>query len=457
MGPVGYGIVFQFINFLNIFTSTIHLGVPTGITAKLSSLTSDSNAENKKLIDFYFIYFARGFFIITTFFTILFIIFSKDIVNFLVGEIKEINLFILIICCAPFIVLYSIFEAFLRCYTKLTIIVLISIISSASSIILLYPLLIEFNYLGIGLYFFINSLFVIILYIIFDFNNFKLLFKKKVKEKLLHKNQIFKIGVVSLISSFLFIGSSILLRKFAIENFGLNENGIYQSVSTLSASCFLLVYNYLTTYLLPRISKSKTNLEIIDELDKNLRFVLLLMIPIMLVVFSYRLILINLLFSREFEFASTMLHYQFLGDFFRGLSGLFGIWMIFKLKLKVIFIFDIIMNLILIGIPFISLLIFENVGLSIIPISYMIALALHFLLYFIYTQAVLKYSFSLKTLKTISVSVVSIIAVYLCDIYFISGLYFLTPLIIVAFWYIAISNDEKIQFIGIIKKSFKLN
>lgn len=427
----------------------MHLGVPTGISAKIPSILDEpveNDDNNIKLSDYYYIYFIKVFFISTLTLTVFFIFFADYIIGFLIGEVKEVDAFIVIIASAPFVVFYTIGDSFLRSMGKLTQIVTIAIVSSIISILVLYPLLKYYSMLGVSIYLFFNALIVFLLYTGLNFDRFKLLFKKHKPQKLHFKSQIFKMGIVSLVSSFLFIGSSIVLRKFTIDNFGFSNNGIYQSMSSLSASSFLIVYNYLTTYLLPKISGYKSDEEIRNELDSNFRFILLLMVPSTILVFSFRYVIINLLFSPEFIAAGDFIQYQFLGDFFRGLSGLFGLWMVFKMKLRFIIIFDFTMNLILVSIPYLCSMYTSEIALEIVPISYMSSLVIHFLLYFIYTQRELRYFPSKDTLNTILYSIVLLTfafsSVYLGDLF----QYIIAPVLILIFWYLAVSKLEREKF-----------
>lgn len=454
LGPIGYGIIFQFMYFLNIFTSTVHLGVPTGISAKIPSIldeTPEIDESGLKLSDYYYFYFIKVFFLVSLFFTLLIILFADQIVNFLIGEVKEVDTFIMIIVSAPFIVLYTIGDSFLRCLGKLTQIVTIAIVSSLGSILILYPLLQYFGIFGVSIYLFVNALFVFLLYIYLNFDKFKLLFRRRKPQKLHFKSQIIKMGIVSLISSFLFIGSNIMLRKFTIDNFGLTNNGIYQSIASLSASSFLIVYNYLATYLLPKISGYKSNSEIRDELDINFRFILLLMVPSTIVVFSYRYVIISLLFSSEFIAAGEIIQYQFMGDFFRGLSGLFGIWMVYKMKLKFIIFFDLLMNLILVSLPYLCMLFLNEISLKIVPISYLIALLFHFVLYYVYSQSELKYFPTKDTMNTLVYSVILLSATF-ASVYLGSLFQYVSaPIFVLIFWSLAVSRIEREKFLKLLR------
>lgn len=458
LGPSGYGIIFQFLYFLGFFTSTVHLGTPVGVAAKIPSLIeSDQNSGqefnfNYSSVGKYYVYFIRLFGLLTVAFTIIFILFSDSLTSFLVGESKYSLAFVIVLVSAPFAVVYSIFESFLKCYGKFTQIVVITIIGSLSSILLLYPLITKFGILGVSIYLFFSGFIPFLIYCIKNWQWTKQIFVIHKKEKLEYKSQILKTGSVSLFSSLLFIGSNIIIRKFTIDNLGLTNNGIYQSIAALSNSSFLIFYYYLSTYLLPKISSLHTDNEICNEIDENFRFILLFIVPFVIVVFSYRYLLIKLLFSSDFLPAVGIIQYQFLGDFFRCLSGLFGLWMISRMKLFSIMIIDLIMNIILISSPFLCKYLFSEISLIVIPISYMIALFVHFILFFIVTIKYINYAASLKAKKTFIISVFVLTVAFLTSYLGNYAEYIGAPFLVIIYWYLSTSLDEREKTIKLIKK-----
>jgi len=423
------------------------LGAPIGITARIPTLIRDSEYSKVSTVDDYFLYFIRLFAIITIGLTVIFIFFSSSIVEFLVGDSKEVNFFIIILASAPFMVAYSISDAFLRCYGKLSQIVLIAIVSSVSSLLLLYPLIEYLGMTGVSFYFFLSGVFPFVAFLIINRSYVKKILNKKIEHLLDLKSQILKMGSVSLLSSFLFIGSFIILRKFVIDNLGLVDNGIFQSVVALSNSIFMIIYSYLSTYLLPKLSKYIKNKEINEELDNSFRFILFMIVPSIILAFSYRYLIIRAIFSVEFLKASDIIIYQFLGDFFRCLSGLFCLWLIPRMRIRTIMTFDIIMNLSLVLLPYIYMLLFNKIFLGIVPISYMVAMILHFIMYLSITIKDLHYRISAHTLRTIIISALCISASFLSGWGGYLFQYLAAPLLILFFGLIAISKVERFKLI----------
>lgn len=451
MGPVGYGIIFQFINFSNLVAATIHLGSPVGITARIPSAIKDDLLSGKSSVDDYFLYFIRIFGMFTFLACLIFIVFSRFLTDFLIGNSQDYISFIIIVSATPLIVVYSICESFLKCFGNITQIVIITIISSISSLILLYPLIKFLGIYGASVYIFLNGILPFCIYAYLNRDYLKKIYLKKIVSALLLKKQILKIGSVSLFSSFLFIGCFIILRKFVIDNLGFVDNGIFQAVVSLSTGSFLIVNNYLSSYLLPKISGFSTNDEIKHEIDRNFRFILFLMVPAILVVVYYNNLIIRILYSSDFLKASDFIIFQFIGDFFRGLAGLFGLWLISKMKIKIIMSFDILMNLILVTSPFIFKYLFNMVSLKIISISYMVACIVHFMNYFIISVRVLKYKISSFTAKTIFVSVVCLGSSYFftfSDYLYQFICFFISCLL---FGFFATTSEEKFKLMRLLR------
>ncbi len=356
---------------------------------------------------------------------------------------------------SPFAVLYIFIDAYLKIKELLSQLVTISIISSVLSIALLYPLLKVFGLNGAAVYFLLSGVLSVLIFSLYNFRIIKKIFTDKIIIDLKERNYIIKIGSVSLLSSFMFIGSFILLRKFVIENFGLTDNGVFQSVVTLSNSSFMFVYSFLSSYLLPKISKIENYSKIALELDNGFRFVLFLVVPILILIFLYRDILINIVYSAAFLKAGDMIFYQFIGDSFKCLSGLFGLWMIAKMKIKYIMTFDVIMNCILLLIPFLYKYIYKDVKLELLPISYMIAMFIHFMLYFIYSRYHVNYRISRNTFRTILFSLLAItICIFIINYPYIYQ-YIMAPILIVLFVLFSSSKEERNKLLLALKKYFQ--
>jgi len=444
IGPVGYGIIFQFYNFFLLFTSSLHLGTPVGLLAQRDSTMGKKGSPT---IDNYFLFFIRLFLLVSLVLTIVFIFFSKQISYFLIGESSNYLVFSILILGTPAAVSYSFVDAYLKNKELIGLLVKITIISSIVSIIVLFPSVILWGVYGAAVVLFISSIIPILIFGFYKPDFIVKIFTEKIITITSIKVKILKIGSVSLLSSFMFIGSFIILRKIVIDNLGLLDNGIFQSVITLSNSSFVVVYSFLSSYLLPKISKLENYSDIAIDLDNGLRFVIFMVVPILIFVFLYRYTIISLVYSAEFSKAGDLIFYQFMGDSFKCLSSLFGLWMISKMKIKYIMLFDFILNFVLLAIPITYFYILNYTNIAIVPIAYMIALFLHFLLYYTYSYVELKYRMSNSTMKAILLSVIAVLICFGFSYFNIAFQMISAPILIIIYLYTTFSKNERTRLI----------
>ena len=385
------------------------------------------------------------FSILSVIITIGLIVFSGEIVNILIGKDNYNLIFILGILSIVFIVLYRIVEAFLRSIEEIGVMVKISIFSSIFSLVVLIPLIIYFKIDGVAWYLLIFGASPFLVFLI----TYRSVITKFVSNKITKPNKkdfsgIYKLGLQSSYANFLHLGVIILIRKIIISNFGLEDTGIYQSVLGISTAAFQIIYMFLSNYTLPKLSGLKSNGEINIELNNNFRFLLFMLVPMVLIIFTFRDFIIILLFSESFIRASDLMFYQIIGDLFRALAALFGLWLFPKMRLKELFIINFLYNVSLLIMPLLFLELF-NKNLIIFPISYMLAFFLQFILYFGYTYFNIRFRFPKEIMIKILYSIILLIISFYLSITFKSYAYFVNIIFIIVWILSYLNHEEKIK------------
>lgn len=450
LGPAGFGIVSQIYNFIILFTSTAHLGTPTGLTSEISKLHKKGDGS----IPEYFKRFLLLFGISTSLISIVFIAFSDLIMDFLVGDKQYSYILVFALLSSPFVVMYSLSEAFLRSMENISKIVKISILSNIICLVILYPLIYYYKFLGVGIYYLVFGVTPLIMYGILNLKEIKIFLKTP--KVILEKKQkliVYKIGFISLLSSLLHQSAIILLRKFSISYFGLEDTGIYQSVLSISVTYFALLYIFLNNYTLPKLSTLNSDEDINIELNQNTKFLILLVIPMITILFTYRELAFKIFFTSSFLRATDLLFIQLSGDIFRTLAALFGLWLIPRLRIFHLILIDFIFNLSLITLPYLYYYLLGN-KLLILPLTYLTAFFIHFILYFIYTTINLKFRFNQNLLKIILYSIVLILITYMILPYF--KLFSYPAIIILLFiWiYLSVTKTERYKTVELIKNEY---
>ena len=449
LGPSGFGILYQFLNFQSIITNVTNLGAPVGLTTYISQ-----EKENNELVKSAYKSLTLLISLIVITVTFMAILFSEYICNTFLGIYGYNKIFIIIILATPFLVMYSLAESYLKGFQKLNSLLKINIISSIINVIIIFPLLQFYNLEGVSIYFFIISLIPISYYIYLERSYLKYVFLNNDKFKIDSIKKILKIGVVSLVSSVMFQIALLQIRRFIILNFDINYAGLYQSLLGLSSNYIMIIFSFISYYTLPKISSLKTNLQINDELNLQLRFLLFLVIPMILMVLTFRILLLRTFYSNEFLEASNLFYFQVLGDLVRSFGALFSIWLIPKMKIKVLFIVDISSSLILILLPYLLIALMPN-NLIIIAIAYFVSFLSHFIMVFLYTTYSLRFRLNYDNLKNIGISCISVILAFLINIYFPELSYYIVVLIILLNSYFILEKNEIKKMVSFVTNYLK--
>lgn len=449
LGPAGLGLISQFLTFISLITTIIHIGTPFSLSSILPSLYKSGDVNSRQKIFLYFKYFILLFLFVTVVVTIIIFLFSSNITYILVDSENENYVLKIIAFSIPFTVVYAIFESFLRSSGQINkmvkVTVLTTLITLPSLIVLVYYSGIE----GIAYYILLGSIvpFVIMLFFyknVFpkeDRNHYRKLSSIEIRN-------VFKAGITSFFA-FLFNQLVILyLRKFIISNFGNDDNGIYQSVLGLSMNLFAFMYSFLGNHTLTEMSMykvaGKDDAKLTSIINESAKFILLLVVPILVIIYSYRKLIIVLLYSEKFDDASNLLSFQFIGDSFRIFASLFSLWLFARMKIRVLIIIDLIFNFSLFLLPNLLLIFIQN-DLRIVPVAYMVASGIQFLLFFLYTKKTVNFHFRADTKKSILISLIIIFSALLISAYFSNiGLY-LSWCLLFIWGYLVVHKIEKIS------------
>jgi Na+-driven multidrug efflux pump len=109
-------------------------------------------------------------------------------------------------------------------------------------------------------------------------------------------------------------------RTILIKKFGLEANGLYQVVYSLSQLTIGMAFGFVSTYLIPTLSGMQDPERTHGEFSSALRLTLLIATLCSAVTILYGRFVILATYSSAFLGAVTLLRYQALGDFFRALT-----------------------------------------------------------------------------------------------------------------------------------------
>ena len=405
LGLSGLGVISQFTSSISFLNYLLPLGFPVGIT----KLIAQSREKDKYYIND-IIYTSLIVLILPVLISfILTFVFSNELSVFLFNEEKYAVYIKVLSIFFPFIVLFSMLEAIFKGLGNISLYVKTLILSSVFSLTITVPLVIFWGITGAVYGLTVNYIFFVV-YSIFKFRKANILsfdFKPfKMNRDVL--NQILKIGSAFLIAGALYQLTLLIIKRMVIEKYGLDGSGLFQSILNISLFYFGFIFTSMSSYTFPKIANMNNDSDLNNELNSTIRFISLVMVPLILTLIVFRYIIILFLYTSDFLIAEPFFQYQFLGDFFKALSWVLGIWLIPRSKIFYFLFFDILLNLNLI-LVFQLILSYTELGLKGVSLAYLTAYLIHFLVNLILSRRKIGFRFSSKNMRLLISSIIIII------------------------------------------------
>jgi PST family polysaccharide transporter len=210
---------------------------------------------------------------------------------------------------------------------------------------------------------------------VFSFQNFNFSVVKNVSEYVL----------MALVSGV--IGSFVLLeiRTDIISITGLQNAGIYEGLQRISSYYLLFVSSIMTIYFYPKLAETNSNNK--DIVLYYLKTIIPLFTIGLVIIYFLRKLIIQVLFSSEFETMESLFLWQLLGDLLKAISLIFGTILIAKKQTKVFIITEIISLFIL---YFSSNWMLHTVGISGIVMAHTFTYFMYLLVLVIYFRKELR-------------------------------------------------------------------
>ncbi|WP_185968811.1 O-antigen translocase [Carboxylicivirga sp. M1479] len=324
LGPTGLALVSQLQNFLQLSVNLAGAGINSGVVKHVSKLDKSSNHKQA---------------IINTSFTIVIVVsvvvsgiiaFFNDFVSIYLFDSRDYSK--VIFFAAIYIISTSLFNLVLSIINglqKLRIFVVLNIIYFTSGFLIF---IISIYFLGLN-----GALWAVLFQSIIAFSlgilklrqlgfKVKLFFYRQIAVKLS------KFSLMALISGLITPFVVIIIRKLIIQELSVHEAGIWDGVLKISTSYIGIATLPFSYYFLPTFSRLTDAQEIRDEVKRTI----LILVPLLLIVgfgiYASRILIIQLMLSREFSEASLIINWQIMGDGFKVLCWLLGLLLIAKEK-----------------------------------------------------------------------------------------------------------------------------
>lgn len=443
LGTAGVGIVSQIMN-LNSFIMMFGLiGLPLGLVKYISKFEAENdwNSIYSAIKTVVVILGSLGLLIFL--FTL---IFPIQISKALLDSDKYYFLILLLGLSVPFSFMTSVFDAFLRGIKRYNEYTIVSVIISLIGLIFAVPFVLVFKIEGVLYSIVIGSIISLCVYIYY-FKRKKLLSFRKIiftKFNSILLKKLINIGVGSLIIGVISQGTLIFIRSLIIRSFGIESNGIYQTVYAISNNYFGIFFVTIATYTIPVLSEKNDREHLFNEINNLFKMTIWLLFPLLVIFFVFRNQIINLFYSPKFLEAGDLFFFNLLGDYFKALAWIFGVWLIPYLRIKAWVLFDVVLN---INFFLIFIIIKELFHLKIesVTIAYLLSNIIHFLINYIFFSRKNKFIPERRSIKIFFANTAILIILFVVSkSEIIYGYFLFVPFLII--WALFVFNKKEYSF-----------
>jgi PST family polysaccharide transporter len=384
LGTSGMFLIGQLKDFLKIGNTLGTMGIETGTVKYSSELNEKENNFKDLLATSFKIHLFTSLIIIG-----LILFFYNYLTLSLSEEMSEMNnyFFKYILCFS--ILSFSIqtfIMSVLNGLKKIKIFIFINILATIiSGGVLIYLVV---NYLTIGAYYalILSPIITLIIALIISLflKPFKLNFLNSVF-KLQHFKNLSNFSLMAIIAPLCLISATFIVRYYIYEEFDSNHAGSWEAMWRISAIYLLFLTTTFKFYLVPTFTNLENN-SLKKEVFKIWKTTLPIIIIITLGVYISKDLIINILFTSEFNLVNSLILFHLLGDIIKINCWVLGNILVAKAKTNHFILFQLEWSIIFVFLSIILVNIYGFVGLS---IAYFITYIIHFLLLNIYFRKLL--------------------------------------------------------------------
>lgn len=358
MGTSGMALLGSFKNFTAMFKSMATLGI-NNLVVKLVV----ENKNNKRELSIIYSTFFWIFLVISIVLGTVVFVFSGFIADFLFFN----NRFVIPIqffgLSLPFVVVNAFWIAIYNGLEEFKKIVFIQIISNILVFGLTAFLIWKHNIFGGLLSVALSEFLLVLVTFLFvrkDKSYFQFDLRRIINNKYL--DAIMKFSSMALLSAIIVPMTLMLIRNYIVNQYSIQEAGIWDAVNKLSGFYMMIFSSGLSLYYMPKLASLETDDEFRDELRSYFKIFVPLFMLMLITVFLFKGVILNIAFTSEFSRIKGVLIWQLLGDFLRIMTLAFGYQIVVKSMIKKYFIIEITFNLLYLSLSYYLVRIFSFEG-----------------------------------------------------------------------------------------------
>ena len=232
-------------------------------------------------------------------------------------------------------VFHNLLQSFFHGKMEYKMVVLTSAISVMLTLILSVLLIYFFGKKGVVASVLLPSILSFLSYLFFtkSTSQFLKIFKKSTFD-IIMINPLISYTLMSVLAAIVFPSVLLFIRFFLTINAGLEMTSYWEGYSKLSIFISGLAISSISLYYLPKLSQTSTSLEIRSVVLWGLKFILLIAVPSLVVLYFFGSRLIPLLYSDAFLSAFFLLKWELLGTALKLFSFAISFLMIAKKMTK---------------------------------------------------------------------------------------------------------------------------
>jgi PST family polysaccharide transporter len=269
---------------------------------------------------------------------------------------------------------------------KIKLFVLINILATLISAVFLIYLVINYSMIG-AFYALILSpiltLFIAILICVifkpFKLNFFNYLFKVE------YLKNLSNFSLMAIAAPICLISATFIVRYYIYDEFDSNHAGSWEAMWRISAIYLMFLTTTFKFYLVPTFTNLNNN-QLKKEVFKIWKTISPVIFIITLGVFVSKDLIINILFTSEFNLINSLILFHLLGDVIKINCWVLGNILVAKAKTNHFILFQVEWSILFVVLSIILTNIYGFVGLS---IAYFVTYVIHFLLLNIYFRKIL--------------------------------------------------------------------
>lgn len=181
--------------------------------------------------------------------------------------------------------------------------------------------------------------------------------------------------------------SLIIVRNILISQLGWDSAGQWQAVWKISEVYLSVITMSLSTYFLPRLSSLSSIVDIRVEINRTALIIIPIVTVIAVMVYLFRDIAINLLFTNDFKDARNLFAVQLCGDVIKIISWLYAYPMLSRGTTKLFIIMEVLFSSLFVLFSFIFV---SKYGLQGVTVAYLVNYSLYLIVVYFNLKFLIK-------------------------------------------------------------------